>query len=112
MANWNRKTRRQMSKFGIGKEMLDEEIDKVRIAVAEHTSRQAFAAMMLALHEHFDFPSDKLQELAIETMKNVNGGLCATELVERVKEKTGFDVDNPMEEYQANTWEDMTFEDL
>ena len=106
MANWNRSTRRQMSRYGIAQERLQEEYVKAAQTAAENAFRGAAAGMMLALHEHFNFPNSDLKQLAIETMANVNGALCVSELVERCKDVTGYDVDEPLESYVANTWED------
>ena len=106
MANWNRKTRRQFSRYGITEERLKDEYARAAQTAAENALRSTAAGMMLALHEHFGFPDSDLKQLAIETMANVNGALCVSELVERCKTVTGYDVDEPLESYVANTWED------
>ena len=102
MAEWNRQQRRKMGKYGIGQEALNKAIDDAYARGEENASRSAFAGMILALYQEFDFPADKIHDLAVETMKRINGAYCATELVERVLELTGFDVDKPLEEFEAD----------
>ena len=98
---WNRKTRRQMSNYGIGQEIMQKEYAKYAQMVGENAFRQAVAGTMLAIVDHFGFPPEKLHDLAVETMKNINGSLCASELVDRLKEQTGFDVDEPLPEFEV-----------
>lgn len=98
---WNRKQRRKMSRYGIGQDALNKGIDEALRRGEESASRTAFAGMILALYEHFDFPAEKIHDLAVETMKNINGAICATELVKYTKEKTGFDVDQPLDEFEC-----------
>lgn len=102
MADWNRQTRRKMGKYGIGQEALNKGIDEAYKRGEENASRTAFAGMILALVQEFDFPVDRIHDLAVETMKRINGAYCATELVEKVRELTGFDVDQPLDEFQAD----------
>lgn len=94
---WNRKTRRKMSRYGIGQKAMNDGFMELTHQVEESVSRQAFAGMMLALVQEFDFPPDQLRRLAIETMRNINGALSATELVQECIEVTGYDVDDPLE---------------
>lgn len=98
---WNRKQRRKMSKYGIGQDALNQGIDAAWKAAEESASRTAFAGMILALYQEFDFPADRIHDLAVETMKRINGALCASELVDTVKRLTGFDVDQPLDEFEA-----------
>ena len=94
---WNRKTRRKMSRYGIGQKAMNDGFMELTHQVEESVSRQAFAGMMKALVEHFDFPKDQLRRLAIETMRNINGALTPTELVQECIAVTGYDVDDPLE---------------
>lgn len=102
MPDWNRKQRRKMSRYGIGQNALNQSIDAAWKRAEESASRTAFAGMILALYQEFDFPADKIHDLAVETMKRINGAFCASELVDKVKELTGFDVDQPLEEFDAD----------
>ena len=108
---WNRKTRRQMSHYGIKQEVLNEEYHKYASMVGENAFRQCAAGIMLAIVDHFGFPPEKLHDLAVETMKNINGSLCASELVDRLKNQTGFDVDEPLQEFEVYVPEEETNED-
>ena len=99
---WNRKQRRKMARYGIGQEAFNKGIDEAYKRGEENASRSAFAGMILALYQEFNFPPDKIHDLAVETMKRINGAYCATELVERVRELTGFDVDQPLDEFEAD----------
>lgn len=99
---WNRKQRRKMSRYGIGQDALNQGIDAAWKRAEESASRTAFAGMILALYQEFDFPADRIHDLAVETMKRINGAFCASELVDKVKELTGFDVDQPLEEFEAD----------
>lgn len=99
---WNRKQRRKMSRYGIGQDALNQGINAAWKRAEESASRTAFAGMILALYQEFDFPADKIHDLAVETMRRINGAFCASELVDKVKELTGFDVDQPLEEFDAD----------
>ena len=90
-----------MGKYGIKQEVLKEEYHKYASIVGENAFRQAVAGTMLAIVDHFGFPTEKLHDLAVETMKNINGSLCASELVDRLKWQTGFDVDEPLPEFEV-----------
>ena len=98
---WNRKQRREMSRYGIGQKMLDEQYDKVRSSTRDDAYRNAFAAMLLALHEIHGFGYKRIKAVAVKTIKNIYGVLCAEELIEKLKKETGFDVEEPLEEYES-----------
>lgn len=100
MENWNRKTKRKMSKYGIGQEALNKGIDEAYRKGEENASRFAFAGMILALVDHFNFPQDRIHDLAVCTMRIINSSFCPTELICTLKEKTGFDVDEPLQEFE------------
>lgn len=102
MATWNRKTRRQMSRYGIGQKQMEIEFDATWKRAEEAASRFAFAGMIKALVDKFGFPKEQLHDLAVETMRNINGATCASALVDMVKADTGFDVDEPLDEFEVN----------
>ena len=62
---WNRQQRRKMARYGIGQEALNKGIDEAYKRGEENASRSAFAGMILALYQVFDFPSDKIHDLAV-----------------------------------------------
>lgn len=93
---WNRKTRREMSRYGIGQKVLNEEYDKVRNATRTSAYNSAFAAMLLALHHIHGFGYQRLHRIAKQTILNINDSMCASELVEQLKRETGFDVLKPI----------------
>lgn len=99
---WNRKQRRKMARYGIGQQALDRGIDEAWRKAEENTYRAAWAGMILALNEHFGFPADRIHDLAVETMKNINGSSCPSELVDLCKARTGFDVDEPLDSFEVN----------
>ena len=101
MQQWNRKKRRQMARYGIGQDALNRGIDAAWRKGEEAAYRTAFAGMIMALVEKFGFRPEQLHDLAVETMRYINGALCASELVNAVKEKTGFDVDEPLDEFET-----------
>lgn len=98
---WNRAQKRQMSKYGLGEEEMKKRLNETWAKAEEATYRAAFAGMILALYQAFEFPADKIHDLAVETMKRINGAFCASELVDAVKQATGFDVDEPLDEFES-----------
>ncbi len=98
---WNRKQRRKMSRYGIGQDALNQGIDAAWKRAEESTYRAAFAAMILALYQVYHFPKECITDLARETMKRINGADCASQLVDAVKQATGFDVDEPLDEFES-----------
>lgn len=99
---WNRKKRRQASRYGIGQQ----EYERVQEQARENACRIAWGGMMLALHDDFGFGQARLQKLAVSTLKHINDSLCASEMVDELKAKTGFDVDAPLREADMG----MTFD--
>ena len=93
---WNRKTRREMSRYGIGQKVLNEGFDKVRSATKNNAYNNAFSAMLLALHQLHGFGYKRIRAVAAQTIRNINNSMCATELVETLKKATGFDVEEPL----------------
>jgi hypothetical protein len=93
---WNRKTRREMSRYGLGQKVMEEQFDKIRSATKEAAYTNAFAAMLLALHQMHGFGYKRIRAVAVQTIRNINGSMCASELVEQLKAATGFDVNEPL----------------
>ena len=98
---WNRAQRRQMSKYGLGEEEMKKRLNEAWNKAEEASYRTAFAAMILALYQVYHFPKECITDLARETMKRINGAFCASELVDAVKQATGFDVDEPLDEFES-----------
>lgn len=97
---WNRKTRREMSRYGIGQKIIaqavDTSFDKVRNEVRQDAYNNAFAAMLLALHQIHGFGYKRVRAVAVQTIRNINATDCASELLEQLKAATGFDVEEPL----------------
>lgn len=94
----NRKQRREMSRYGLGQQMMEEAAAKLIRNTRTASYRLAFGGMMLALHEEFGFDKDKLDKLAVGTVKRMMNALSPTELRDELYLKTKFDVDEPIEE--------------
>ena len=90
---WNRQKRRKLSQYGLGEQMMKEEFARELNAQKEHDYRMAWASAFLALHEITGMGKDDLQRIAERTVEIGNNALCASELVQELKNKTGFDVD-------------------
>ena len=93
---WNRKTRREMSRYGIGQKLLNEQYDAVRSTTLVDAYTNAFAAMLLALHQIHGFGYKRIMAIAVQTIRNINNSMCASELAEQLKQATGFDVNEPL----------------
>lgn len=93
---WNRKQRREMSRYGIGQKVLNEQYDKVRSESRIDAYKNAFSAMLLALHQIHGFDYKRIRAIAVQTIRNINATMCASELMEQLKTATGFDVDEPL----------------
>lgn len=93
----NRKKRRQMSRYHIGqgvvKNAVDDAMDNYIPIVRRDAYQNAFASMLLALHQLCRFDYNMIRKIAVKTLQNINSTECATQLVEALKEATGFDVD-------------------
>lgn len=100
--NWNRKTRRELGRYGIGQKIIaqavDNSLDKVREDTRRDAYNNAFAAMLLALHQIHGFGYQRVRRVAIKTLNNINSTFCASELIEMLKAATGFDVEEPIME--------------
>ena len=93
---WNRDMRRRMGRVGIAQETLEREYDKVRETTRRDAYRNAFAGMLLALHQDYGFGYLRLRRIAIHTLNNINSSLCASDMIDTIKKETGFDVDEPI----------------
>ena len=94
---WNRKTRRQMSRYGIGQQMIRDQLDKEHAEARRYAARNAWGGMMLALCQEFGFDKEMLHRLAVKTLTNINKSMCATDMIDEVKRVTGFDIDMPVD---------------
>jgi hypothetical protein len=93
---WNRKTRREMSRYGIGQKVLNEQYDVVRKTTQDNAYNYAFSAMLLALRQIHGFGYKRIHRIAKQTIININDSMCVSELVEQLKRETGFDVMKPI----------------
>ena len=96
MAKFNRADRRKLSRYGLGQQEMENAFVEMNQKTTDRVSRECFSGMMLALVEAFQFPPDQLHKLAVETMKRINGSDCASLMVDALKEKYNFDVDEPL----------------
>ena len=95
---WNRKTRRKMSNLGIGQKIVEEQLQKTYQEARQYAIREAWSAMMLALHQDNGFDLEALHRLAVSTINNINRHLGPTDMAEELKKLTGFDVDEPIDD--------------
>ena len=93
----NRQQRRQLSRYGLGQQVMNEAATKVFNQAKTMAYRLAFGGMMKALNEHYEFNGEKLEELAVYTVQNIMNALTPTDLRDELLDKTGFDVDKPIE---------------
>lgn len=93
---WNRAKRRKMSRYQLGQQEMEKAFEEMNQKTSDRVSRECFSGLMLALVEEFAFPPDQLHRLGVETMKRINGSDCASIMVDTLKEKYGFDVDEPL----------------
>lgn len=110
---WNRKTRRQMSRLGIGQKLVEEQMQKVYSEGRTYAFREAWGAMMLALHKEYGFDGDKLHQLAVHTLNNINRYLCPADMIRDLKAATGFDVNQPIPDEELEPFDpDGIIDDL
>ena len=89
-----------MSRYGIGQQIINEQMEKVQKQTRDHTYRSAFSAMMLALHQEFGFDKDQLHRLAVSTVTNINKYLGPNTMIAKLKKLSGFDVDEPVLDHE------------
>lgn len=92
----NRKTRRTLSRYGIGQKVLEEQYDIVRNTTRDNAYNCAFSAMLLAIRQIHGFGYKRIHRIAKQTIPNINNSMCASELVAQLIEETGFDVNEPL----------------
>lgn len=93
----NRNGRRLLkNKHGLTEKVLNDMYDKVRSETRRDAYNNAFAAMLLSLHQLHGFGYKRIHAVAVQTIRNLNNTLCATELIEMLKSATGFDVEEPI----------------
>lgn len=102
---WNRQTRRQMGRYGIGQKLIADELEKETKKVKEYTYREAFSAMMLALNKGFGFGHDRLHRLAVMTVNNINKSLCPEDMIVELKKRTNFDINEPIRDDELDPLE-------
>lgn len=95
-AKINRAGRRQMSRYGIGQRVMETALDEVRSQTRIDAYTNAFAAMLMALHQIHGFGYKRIRAVAVQTIRNINESMCASELVEKLIQETGFDVEEPL----------------
>lgn len=93
----NRKTRRELSRYGIGQQVLEDAARPLINKTKTMAYRLSFGGMMLVLHRDYGFNKEQLDKLAEETVKIIQNSLTPTELRDTLLERTGFDVDEPIE---------------
>lgn len=79
--NWNRKQCRQMSRYGIGQKVLNEQYDVVRDTTRDNAYSYAFSAMLLAIRQIHGFGYKRIHRIAKQTIININESMCASELI-------------------------------
>lgn len=109
--NWNRKTRRQMSRYGLGQQMMRDELDKVERTARNNATEYAFAACFLALHRLHGFDGEQLHQLAVQSVNIIQNSLCASDVVKKVKALTGFDVHRPIPQEELEPWNQEGLDD-
>lgn len=94
MGNLNRKTRRELGRYGIGEKWVKEEFEKQFVREKQFAYRNAWVSMMLALVDRFPDlrDADLLHSIAVDTLDYSNSFFTPAELEEMLMEKTGFDI--------------------
>lgn len=103
---WNRKKRREMGRYGIGQQIIQNELEKQTEKVRMYTYRECFSAMMLALNKDFGFGRARLHKLAVMTVNNINNSLCPEDMIRELVERTGFDINEPISDDELEQLED------
>ena len=101
-----------MSRLGIGQKLVEEQLEKAQSEAREYATRNAFASLMLALHQDFGFDADQLHRLAVASVNNINKYLGPSDMVARLKKLSGFDVDEPIPEDELEPWEPEGLDDM
>lgn len=96
---WNRITRRKLSRYGIGEQIVKDKFSEQLNIQRANDYKFAWAAAFTAFWEKTGMSKDELQQVAERTVELRNNALCAEELVADLKDKTGFDVNQPSSTY-------------
>lgn len=96
---WNRKQRREMSRYGIGQQVVESTFEKEFHKKQDYDYRFAWSSMMAALVELHGFNKNQLQDIAKRTVDIRNNALCPEELIQDIKDKTGFDMHQHPSDY-------------
>ena len=110
---WNRQTRRQMGRLGIGQKIVEEQMEKAQKDARTYAFREAWGGMMLALHKDFGFDREMLHRLAVCTLNNINHSLCPQDMISELRTLTGFDINEPIPEDELEPFDpDEIIDDL
>lgn len=101
-----------MSNLGIGQKIVQEQLDKTYKEAREYAIREAWSAMMLALHKENGFDREALHRLAVATVNNINKFLCPADMVNELKKLSGFDVDEPISDDELDPFDPVGLDDL
>lgn len=97
----NRKGRRTLSRYGLGEKTLKESFDAQWQRCQRDAYNNAFAGMLLVLAEEYGYRYKRIRNVAVKTIRNINGTFCASELIDRLKKLTGFDVNEPLNDNEC-----------
>lgn len=97
----NRHERRQMSRYGIGQQVLKDAFAAQYQKTQRDAYNNAFAAMLLVLAEEKGYRYKRIREVAVKTIRNINATMCAQELIDKLKALTGFDVNEPLNDNEC-----------
>lgn len=91
----NRATRRKLAHNGQLEKYMNEVYQKEHERTRAHSYKHAWVSMFLALCDRWPeiMTAEMLHSIAVDTLKYVNGIEPAHELAARLKERTGFDID-------------------
>ena len=90
-----------MSRHDIGQQALHDAFKEQWQKCQRDAYNNAFAAMLLVLAEEQGYRYKRIRNIAVKTIRNINGTLCATELIDRLKKLTGFDVNEPLNDNEC-----------
>lgn len=96
---WNRKQRREMSRYGIGQKVVEDTFKNELSKRQDYDYRFAWSSMISAMIELCGFNKNQLQRIAARTVEIRNNALCPEELIQDIKDKTGFDMYQRPDDY-------------
>ena len=99
----NRHTRRQLSRYGLAEQKINDMFQKEFVKEKQFAYRNAWVSMMLALVERFPNlrDADLLHSIGVDTLEYSNGIYTPAELEEMLMEQTGFDITERPEDSQC-----------